>query len=72
MCECWIVWIVCLGCIVEVDVIEIFVGDVVLFVVGDIVFVDGIFIDGYGLECDEFNCIGESDVMKKEIGRAHV
>jgi Ca2+-transporting ATPase len=50
---------------VEISVFDLLVGDVALLSVGDLVPVDGIFIKGHGVKCDESSATGESDLMKK-------
>lgn len=49
----------------EISVTEVYAGDVVLLESGDMVPVDGIFIDGHGVKCDESSATGESDLLKK-------
>ncbi|KAK5168038.1 plasma membrane calcium [Saxophila tyrrhenica] len=49
----------------EVNIHDIFAGDVLLVEPGDILPVDGIFITGHGIKCDESSATGESDIMKK-------
>ncbi|EXK77435.1 Ca2+-transporting ATPase [Fusarium oxysporum f. sp. raphani 54005] len=49
----------------EISIFNVLVGDVALLSVGDIVPVDGIFIKGHGVKCDESSVTGESDLMKK-------
>lgn len=49
----------------EISVFDLLVGDIALLSVGDLVPVDGIFINGYGIKCDESSATGESDLMKK-------
>jgi Ca2+-transporting ATPase len=49
----------------EISVYEILTGDVVLLEPGDMVPVDGIFIQGHGVKCDESSATGESDLLKK-------
>lgn len=44
---------------------EILVGDVMHIETGDIVPVDGIFINGSAVKCDESSATGESDLLKK-------
>ncbi len=44
---------------------DILVGDVVHLEPGDIIPVDGIYIDGHDLRCDESSATGESDAIKK-------
>lgn len=52
----------------EIDISELLVGDVLLVEPGDILPVDGIFISGHGVKCDESSATGESDVLKKTPG----
>ncbi len=49
----------------EVSVFDIMVGDVMHLFAGDLVPVDGIFISGHGVKCDESSATGESDLLKK-------
>lgn len=49
----------------EISVYDILVGDVLLLEPGDMVPVDGIFIEGHGVKCDESSATGESDLLKK-------
>ncbi|KAK3068435.1 plasma membrane calcium [Teratosphaeriaceae sp. CCFEE 6253] len=49
----------------EISIHEILVGDVLLVEPGDIIPVDGIYISGHGVKCDESSATGESDLMKK-------
>lgn len=51
-----------------VSVHDVLVGDVMLVEPGDIIPVDGIFINGHSLSCDESSVTGESDLMKKVPG----
>ncbi|PTB65191.1 cation transporting ATPase [Trichoderma citrinoviride] len=48
-----------------VSIYEVVVGDVMLLEPGDVVPVDGIFIEGHGLNCDESSATGESDLVRK-------
>ncbi|KAF9878880.1 calcium-translocating P-type ATPase [Colletotrichum karsti] len=48
-----------------ISVHDILVGDVMLLEQGDIIPVDGIFIDGHNVSCDESSATGESDLIKK-------
>jgi len=50
---------------VEISVFDINVGDVMHLNPGDLVPVDGIFISGHGIKCDESSATGESDLLKK-------
>jgi P-type Ca2+ transporter type 2C len=49
----------------EISVYDVLVGDVVLLEPGDMVPVDGIFIEGHNVKCDESSATGESDLLKK-------
>ncbi|KAI3535037.1 calcium-translocating P-type ATPase [Colletotrichum filicis] len=49
----------------NLSVHDILVGDVMLLEQGDIIPVDGIFIDGHNVSCDESSATGESDLIKK-------
>ena len=49
----------------EISVYDILVGDIMHLEPGDIIPVDGIFIDGHNLRCDESSATGESDILKK-------
>ncbi|KXX78339.1 Calcium-transporting ATPase 2 [Madurella mycetomatis] len=49
----------------EISVFDIMVGDVMHLSTGDLVPVDGIFIKGHGVKCDESSATGESDLLKK-------
>ncbi|KAM6514413.1 plasma membrane calcium [Fusarium falciforme] len=51
-----------------INVHDILVGDVLHLEPGDLVPVDGIFIDGHDLKCDESSATGESDALKKTSG----
>ncbi|KAF4991900.1 hypothetical protein FDECE_13866 [Fusarium decemcellulare] len=44
---------------------DVLVGDVMLLEPGDVIPVDGIFITGHNLSCDESSATGESDLIKK-------
>lgn len=52
----------------EISVHDILVGDVVHIEPGDMIPVDGIFISGYNVHCDESSATGESDLLKKTAG----
>ncbi|MCJ1420899.1 hypothetical protein MMC32_007258 [Xylographa parallela] len=52
----------------EISVHDILVGDVVHIEPGDMIPVDGIFISGYNVHCDESSATGESDLLKKSAG----
>ncbi|KAF2458938.1 hypothetical protein BDY21DRAFT_283004 [Lineolata rhizophorae] len=49
----------------EISVHDVLVGDVMLLEPGDMVPVDGIFIEGHNVKCDESSATGESDLLKK-------
>ncbi|MCJ1354506.1 MAG: hypothetical protein MMC33_004495 [Icmadophila ericetorum] len=52
----------------EISVFDILVGDVMHLEPGDVIPVDGIFIGGHNLTCDESSATGESDLLKKTAG----
>ncbi|KAL1641563.1 plasma membrane calcium [Didymella pomorum] len=52
----------------EISVFDIVVGDVVNLEPGDVIPVDGILVQGYGVRCDESSATGESDLLKKMSG----
>jgi P-type Ca2+ transporter type 2C len=49
----------------EISVYDVLVGDVMHLEPGDLIPVDGIYIDGHDLKCDESSATGESDIIKK-------
>ncbi|KAM0276009.1 hypothetical protein ACHAQH_007179 [Verticillium albo-atrum] len=51
-----------------INVHDVVVGDVLHLEPGDLVPVDGIFISGHDLKCDESSATGESDALKKTAG----
>jgi Ca2+-transporting ATPase len=51
-----------------ISVYDILVGDVLHLEPGDLVPVDGIFIEGHEVKCDESSATGESDALKKTGG----
>lgn len=51
-----------------VNVVEVVVGDVLYLEPGDLVPVDGVFIDGHNVKCDESSVTGESDALRKTPG----
>ena len=53
---------------VMISVYDVTVGDVLHLEPGDLIPVDGIFIGGHGVKCDESSATGESDQMKKTAG----
>ena len=52
----------------EISVYDVLVGDVMHLEPGDMVPVDGIFISGHNLRCDESTATGESDLIRKYAG----
>lgn len=56
------------GKAVIINVHDLLVGDVVNLEPGDLIPVDGIFISGHDLKCDESSATGESDALKKTAG----
>jgi Ca2+-transporting ATPase len=53
------------GKTMKVSVYDCLVGDIMVLDQGDVLPVDGIFINGYNVSCDEASATGESDLMKK-------
>ena len=53
------------GRIQEINIHDLVTGDVLLIEAGDILPVDGVYITGHGIRCDESSATGESDIMKK-------
>lgn len=49
----------------QISVYKVLVGDIVHLKPGDLIPVDGIFISGHGVKCDESSATGESDHLKK-------
>ncbi|KAM7212690.1 hypothetical protein V8F06_011941 [Rhypophila decipiens] len=49
----------------EISVFDVLVGDIMHLGAGDLVPVDGVFITGHGVKCDESSATGESDLLKK-------
>ncbi|RKP22666.1 E1-E2 ATPase-domain-containing protein, partial [Syncephalis pseudoplumigaleata] len=49
----------------EVSVYDVNVGDIMKLEPGEIVTVDGLYLDGCNLKCDESSATGESDELKK-------
>lgn len=52
----------------EISVHDLVVGDVMHLEPGDMIPVDGIFISGHNVKCDESSATGESDVLRKTAG----
>ncbi|KAI9679746.1 MAG: plasma membrane calcium [Caeruleum heppii] len=53
---------------IMISVYDVTVGDVLHLEPGDMIPVDGIFIGGHNVKCDESSATGESDQMKKTAG----
>lgn len=53
------------GKTMKASIYDIFVGEVMILEQGDVLAVDGIYIDGHNVTCDESSATGESDLMKK-------
>ena len=53
------------GKTIEISVYDVLVGDVVHLEPGDMIPVDGIFIEGHNVKCDESQTTGESDLIRK-------
>lgn len=49
-----------------ISVFDVLVGDVMHIEPGDMIPVDGIFIDGHNVKCDESQSTGESDLIRKK------
>ena len=58
------------GKTVVISICDVLVGDLVHLEPGDIVPVDGIFVGGSGIKCDESSATGESDTIRKTPGDA--
>jgi P-type Ca2+ transporter type 2C len=56
-----------LGKTCEISVYDVLVGDVVFLEPGDMVLVNGIFINRHGVKYDESSATGESDLLKKHL-----
>ncbi|KAI9359073.1 PMCA-type calcium-translocating P-type ATPase [Pilaira anomala] len=52
--------------VIMISVYDIQVGDILHLEPGDIVAVDGVFIEGHNLKCDESAATGESDAVRKQ------
>lgn len=52
----------------EISVHDLLVGDVMHMEPGDMIPVDGIFISGHNVKCDESSATGESDLLRKHPG----
>ncbi|KAF2263679.1 calcium-translocating P-type ATPase [Lojkania enalia] len=49
----------------QISVFDVLVGDVMHLEPGDLIPVDGIFIEGHSVKCDESSATGESDLLRK-------
>lgn len=49
----------------EISIFDIMVGDLMHLETGDVIPVDGIFIQGNAVKCDESSATGESDLLRK-------
>lgn len=49
----------------EISVHDLLVGDLMVIEPGDILPVDGIYVTGHSVKCDESSATGESDILKK-------
>lgn len=49
----------------EISVYDVLVGDIMHLEPGDLIPVDGIFVDGHNVKCDESSATGESDIIRK-------
>lgn len=49
----------------EISIFDVMVGDLMHLETGDIIPVDGIFINGNAVKCDESSATGESDLLRK-------
>lgn len=50
---------------IELSVYDVLVGDVMHLEPGDLIPVDGVFISGHNVKCDEASATGESDLLRK-------
>jgi len=53
------------GKTVKISIYDVLVGDVMVIEQGDVLPVDGVYIDGYNISCDESSASGESELIKK-------
>ncbi|KAL5002730.1 hypothetical protein BDV10DRAFT_106458 [Aspergillus recurvatus] len=53
------------GKMTEISIHDILVGDIMHLEPGDLVPVDGIYVGGHNVKCDESSATGESDVLRK-------
>ncbi len=52
----------------ELSVHDVLVGDIMHLEPGDMIPVDGVFISGHNVKCDESSATGESDLLRKTSG----
>ena len=52
----------------ELSVFDLLVGDIMHIEAGDLIPVDGIYIAGHNIKCDESSATGESDLLRKTPG----
>ncbi|KAF9690825.1 hypothetical protein EKO04_011203 [Ascochyta lentis] len=53
------------GKAIMISVYDVLAGDIIHMEPGDVIPVDGIFIDGHDVKCDESSATGESDAIRK-------
>jgi Ca2+-transporting ATPase len=53
------------GKAIMISIYDVLVGDIIHMEPGDVVPVDGIFIEGHDVKCDESSATGESDAIRK-------
>ncbi|KAF1838464.1 calcium-translocating P-type ATPase [Decorospora gaudefroyi] len=58
------------GRIALISVYDVLVGDIIHLEPGDVIPVDGVFVDGCDVKCDESSATGESDAIRKTPGAA--
>ncbi|KAF2026034.1 calcium-translocating P-type ATPase [Setomelanomma holmii] len=56
------------GKISMISVYDVLAGDIIHLQPGDVIPVDGIFVDGSDVKCDESSATGESDAIRKTLG----
>jgi Ca2+-transporting ATPase len=58
------------GRIAMISVYDLLAGDIIHLEPGDVIPVDGVFVDGSDVKCDESSATGESDAIRKTPGAA--
>ena len=58
------------GKIAMISVYDVLAGDIIHLEPGDVIPVDGVFVDGSDVKCDESSATGESDAIRKTPGAA--